>query len=168
MSKIREKESLECVRMHIWASKTQKLPGPLSGPWTPAAECSLRSHDSASLCRQLSASEAGAPPLTKSWIRTWAVLSKVLWNDFPCRVCWHLRNDFICRGFACLLKFWVLEISWIRLLFTSCIFVAKQKLCVCTFLELFCGNILAWSGKFRTPYLLPYLCPQYFRLYSQV
>ena len=70
MSKIREKESLECVRMHIWASKTQKLPGPLSGPWTPAAECSLRSRDSTSLCRQLSASEAGAPPLTKSWIRT--------------------------------------------------------------------------------------------------
>ena len=62
MSKIREKESLECVRMHIWASKTQKLPGPLSGPWTPAAECSFRSHDSASLCQQLSASEAGAPP----------------------------------------------------------------------------------------------------------
>ena len=62
MSKIREKESLECVRMHIWASKTQKLPGPLSGPWNPAAECSLRLHDSSSLCRQLSASEAGAPP----------------------------------------------------------------------------------------------------------
>ena len=35
MSKIREKESLECGRMHIWALKTQKLPGPLSGPWTP-------------------------------------------------------------------------------------------------------------------------------------
>ena len=47
MSKIREKESLECVRMHIWAPKTQKLPGPLSRPWTPAAECSLRSRDSA-------------------------------------------------------------------------------------------------------------------------
>ena len=62
MSKIREKESLECVRMHIWASKTQKLPGPLSGPWTLAEECSLRSRDSTSLCRQLSASEAGAPP----------------------------------------------------------------------------------------------------------
>ena len=61
MSKIREKESLEYVRMHIWASKTQKLPGPLSGPWTPAAECSLHSRDSASLRRQLSASEAGPP-----------------------------------------------------------------------------------------------------------
>ena len=70
MSKIREKESLECRRMHIWALKTQKLPGPLSGPWTPAANCSLRSNDSASLRRQLSASEPGAPPLTKSWIRT--------------------------------------------------------------------------------------------------
>ena len=97
-----------------------------------------------------------------------AVLSKVLWNDFPCRVCWHLRNDVICRGFACLLKFWVLEISWIRLLFASCIFVAKQKLCVCTFFELFYGNILAWSGKFRTAYFLPYLSPQYFKMYSQV
>ena len=28
MSKIREKESLECGRMHIWALKAQKLPGP--------------------------------------------------------------------------------------------------------------------------------------------
>ena len=62
MSKMREKESLECVTMHIWALKTQKLPGPLSGPWTPAADCLLRSRDSASLRRQLSASEAGAPP----------------------------------------------------------------------------------------------------------
>ena len=62
MSKIREKESLECVRMHIWASKTQKLPGPLSGPWTPAAECSLCSCDFTLLRWQLSASEAGAPP----------------------------------------------------------------------------------------------------------
>ena len=34
----------------------------LIGPWTPAAECSLRSRDSASLRQQLSASEAGAPP----------------------------------------------------------------------------------------------------------
>ena len=70
MTKIREKESLECGRMHIWALKTQKLPGPLSGPWTPAANCSLRSRNSASLHRQLSASAPGAPPLTKSWIRT--------------------------------------------------------------------------------------------------
>ena len=61
MSKMREKESLECVRMYIWALKTQKLPGPLSGPWTPAADCSLHSRDSASLRQQLSASEAGAP-----------------------------------------------------------------------------------------------------------
>ena len=61
MSKIREKESLECGRMHIWALKTQKLPGPLSGPWTPATNCSLRSCDSASLCRQLSASGPGPP-----------------------------------------------------------------------------------------------------------
>ena len=62
MSKIREKESLECGRMHIWALKTQKFPGPLSKPWTPAVECSLHSHESASLCWQLSASEAGPPP----------------------------------------------------------------------------------------------------------
>ena len=61
MSKMREKESLECVRLHIWALKTQKLPGPSSGPWTPAADCSLRSPDSALLRRQLSASEAGPP-----------------------------------------------------------------------------------------------------------
>ena len=42
MSKIRGKKSLECGRMHIWALKTQKLPGPLSRAWTPAANCSLR------------------------------------------------------------------------------------------------------------------------------
>ena len=59
LSKMREKEPLECRRMHIWALKTQKLPWPLSGSWTPAAKGSLCSHDSASLCRQLSASEAG-------------------------------------------------------------------------------------------------------------
>ena len=41
--------------------KTQKLPGPLSGPWTPGTDSSLRSHDSTPLHRQLSASEAGAP-----------------------------------------------------------------------------------------------------------
>ena len=94
MSKIREKESLECGRMHIWALKTQKLPGPFSGPWTPAANCSLRSRDSASLRRQLSASAPGAPPLTKSWIRTWvgrAPGAPPL--DPPLRVllchCWH-------------------------------------------------------------------------------
>ena len=91
MSKIREKESLECVRMHIWASKTQKLPGPLSGPWTPAAECSLHSRDSASLCRQLSASEAGAPPLTKSWISTW-VSAKNLQNNRLAHPLWELAH----------------------------------------------------------------------------
>ena len=62
LSKMREKEPLECRRVHIWALKTQKLPGPSSGPWTPATKGSLRSHDSASLRWQLSASEAGAPP----------------------------------------------------------------------------------------------------------
>ena len=84
MSKIREKESLECVRMHIWASKTQKRPGPLSGPWTPAAECLLHSHDSASLHRQLSASEAGAPPwpnpgsapaIVSFWVKFFCVIT---------------------------------------------------------------------------------------------
>ena len=70
MSKIREKECLECVRMHIWASKTQKLPGPLSGPWTPCRRML------ASLARLHFATSATVglrswgPPLTKSWIRT--------------------------------------------------------------------------------------------------
>ena len=62
MSKIREKVSLECGRMHIWALKTQKLPGPSSGPWTPTANCSLHSCDSTSLHQQLLASEPGVPP----------------------------------------------------------------------------------------------------------
>ena len=61
LSKMREKEPLECRRIHIWALKTQKLPEPLSGPWTPAAKGLLHLHDSASLRRQLSVSEAGAP-----------------------------------------------------------------------------------------------------------
>ena len=38
MSEMREKESLECGRMHIRPLKTQKLPGPLSrGPWPQIA-----------------------------------------------------------------------------------------------------------------------------------
>ena len=65
-----------------FSTKTQKLPGPLSGPWTPAADSSLRSRDSAPLRRQLSASEAGAPPLTKSWIRTWE-LTMIMPNFCP-------------------------------------------------------------------------------------
>ena len=83
MSKMREKESLECVRMHIWALKTQKLPGPLSGPWTPATYCSLRSRDSALLRRQLSAAEAGAPPWPNpgSAPDFYAVFSKIWSNN---------------------------------------------------------------------------------------
>ena len=61
MSKIREKESLECGRMHIWALKAQRLPGPLSRPWTPAADSSLHSCNSTPLHWQLSALEAGTP-----------------------------------------------------------------------------------------------------------
>ena len=49
--------------------KSKKLPGPLSRPWTPAANSSLHSHNSTVLCQQLLDSEAGAP-LTKSWICT--------------------------------------------------------------------------------------------------
>ena len=120
MSEIREKESLECVRMHIWSSKTQKLPGPLSRPWTPATECSLRSCDSTSLRRQLSASEAGAPPLTKSWIRTWLHTAYIpgwkLCTIFArwCRVSWEggvcislgytLILGTLFSGFCCLTR----------------------------------------------------------------
>ena len=38
---MRGKEPLECRRMHIWALKMQKLPGPLSAPWTPSTKGSL-------------------------------------------------------------------------------------------------------------------------------
>ena len=69
LSKMREKESLECGRMHIWALKTQKLLGSLSGPWTLATNGSLHSHDSTLQYQQSPASKAKAPPLTKSWIR---------------------------------------------------------------------------------------------------
>ena len=118
MSKIREKESLECVRMHIWASKTQKLPGPLSGPWTLAAECSLHSCDSASLCRQLSASEAGPPPLDQildphlenvslfnnSALLWWKGL--MLFTDDSVIVCLCVSVTFTClsinRSYSCL------------------------------------------------------------------
>ena len=44
MSRIREKESLESGKMHIWALKTQKVPGPLRA-LTPAATFSLGSWD---------------------------------------------------------------------------------------------------------------------------
>ena len=72
MSKIREKESLECWRMHIWALKTQKLPGPLSRPLTPAANCSLH------YVGNFQPQNLG-PPLTKSWIRTsWSTLHSSL------------------------------------------------------------------------------------------
>ena len=63
MSKIREKEPLECGRMHIWALKTQKLPEPLSGPWTPATDCSHH------YVGNFQSQKLG-PPLTKSWIPT--------------------------------------------------------------------------------------------------
>ena len=56
----RKRVSRMCENAYL-SIKTQKLPGPLSRPWTPATECSLCLHDSASLHRQLSASEAGAP-----------------------------------------------------------------------------------------------------------
>ena len=36
--KMRDKESLECGRMHIWPLKTQKLPGPLREPWILATQ----------------------------------------------------------------------------------------------------------------------------------
>ena len=99
MSKIWEKESLECVKMHIWAAKTQKLPGPLSGPWTPAAKCLLHSHDSASLHRQLSASEAGAPPLTKSWIHTCAYF---VWHEKTKILILQFHNiNLVARRFCC-------------------------------------------------------------------
>ena len=71
LSKMREKEPLECRRMHIWALKTQKLPGPLSGPWTLAAKGSLRLHDSASLHRQLSASDC----FFKFW--GWSLMQRI-------------------------------------------------------------------------------------------
>ena len=112
MSKIREKESLECGRMHIWALKTQKLPGPLSGPWTPAANCSLRSRNSASLCRQLSASAPGAPPLTKSWIRTWYTNSTrnfncyIQHNFITCVISWAFKSITSCNEYKLMVKYW--------------------------------------------------------------
>ena len=77
LSKMWEKESLECGRMHIWALKTQKLLGPLSGPWTPAANGSLHSYDSTLLHWQLLALEASPPP-AKSCIRTWKIFQMIL------------------------------------------------------------------------------------------
>ena len=48
---------------------TKSFHSPLKGPWTLTVNGWLYSHDSASLCQQLLASEAGLP-LTKSWICT--------------------------------------------------------------------------------------------------
>ena len=58
---MRDKESPECGRMHIWALETQKLPGPLTGSWTPAANGSLCSCNFTLLHCQFSVSEAGVP-----------------------------------------------------------------------------------------------------------
>ena len=49
----------------MWENAYLSIKNPkasLSGPWTPAANCSLRSRNSALLRRQLSASAPGAPP----------------------------------------------------------------------------------------------------------
>ena len=61
---MREKESLECRGMHICALKTQKLPGPLSGPW-PLRTCFARATP---LCyiSNFRPWKLGSP-LTKSW-----------------------------------------------------------------------------------------------------
>ena len=50
--------------MHIWALKTQKLLGPLSGPWTPTTDSSLHLPNSTLLHQQLLASEARPSPWT--------------------------------------------------------------------------------------------------------
>ena len=63
MSKMREKESLECVRMHIWALKTQKLPGPRQQIACFTRTTPLR------YVGNFRPQKLG-PPLTKSWIRT--------------------------------------------------------------------------------------------------
>ena len=62
--------------------KTQKLPGPLSWPWTLAVDCSLHSCNSTLLHQQLSASEAGAPPWPWSWIRTCKTTNLLLSDGF--------------------------------------------------------------------------------------
>ena len=50
--------------------KNPKASRALKRALDPGRRMLVSPSDSASLCRQLSASEAGAPPLTKSWIRT--------------------------------------------------------------------------------------------------
>ena len=142
MSKIREKESLECGRMHIWALKTQKLPGPLSGPWTPAANCSLRSRNSASLRRQLSASAPGPPPpWPKSWIRTWAV-----------------------KGFSRICPTLYIRGGGVRTLMTVQQKFTKTRdfsIHFCQFAENFTENSLIhqWPWRVRTYTIFPYSCP---------
>ena len=57
----RKRVSRMCENAYL-SIKNPKASRALKRPWTPAAYCSLRSRDSASLRRQLSAAEAGAPP----------------------------------------------------------------------------------------------------------
>ena len=64
MSKIREKESLEWENAYL-SIKNPKASRALKWALDPGRKLL------ASLRRQLSASAPGAPPLTKSWIRTW-------------------------------------------------------------------------------------------------
>ena len=77
--------------MHISALKIQKLPGSLSGPWTPATDSLLHSHDYAALCQQCSASEAGTPldkildlhlhPPTPTYPNTPGGFKSLKWNN---------------------------------------------------------------------------------------
>ena len=87
-------------------------------------------------------------------------VSKILWNVFPCRVCWHLRSEVFCTSFTCLLNFWDFETNWTRLLFIPCIFSVNAENCRCvTFLNCFsCVISWSWSGKFRAPYFSAHLC----------
>ena len=71
MSKIREEESLECGRMHIWALKTQKLPGPLSGPWTLVEIAHFAHTTPLRYVGNFRPQNLGSSPLTKSWTPTW-------------------------------------------------------------------------------------------------
>ena len=142
MSTIREKEPLECGRMHIWALKTQKLPGPLSGPWTQAADSLLHLHDSALLHWQFWASEAG-PSLDQILDPHLKTTSQLIWQLYKkfvlITLCFHNR---IVMSEVCMTTFKI--VLWNTDITTMCSLTKFEPSLGLT--QLKCGQHFLWSS----------------------
>ena len=85
-----EKKSLECRRRHIWALKTQKLPGPFSRPWTPTTNAPCRNFSNFFLKQQ-----------DQSFLFTfyhWCLWEKILLNIYKYPI--ELIPKWYCTGWV--------------------------------------------------------------------